>query len=139
MPHDLVGDRADDALVDRHQVVPAHLAGTRDLEADDDHVGALGLLVAVRADETEGLVAEHRRGLVDVEGLALRQPFLDVDDVDVRVVALGDLLRGGGADVAGTDHRHLASQTRTPILSMIASATSLVPTAVGSSRVGFMS
>ena len=105
---------------------------------DHDDVGALGLVVAVRARDRR-LVAEDGRRLVDVEGLALRQALLDVDEHDVGVVAPRDLLRGGRADVACADDGDLASHTRTPIRSMIASATSLVPTAVGSSRVGFMS
>ena len=75
-----------------------------------------------------------------IEGLALRIVRDDVDEDDVRVVAAGDLLRARGADVAGADDRDLSSHvTRAPSLSMIASATSLVPTADGSSRVGFMS
>src|SRR6185295_3256888 len=82
-----------------------------------------------------------RRGLVQIERLALRQVLLDVDEDDVRVVAARDLLRRGRPDVACAYDGHLlpSCHTRTPIRSMIASATSLVPTAVGSSRVGFMS
>src|SRR5207302_8847355 len=92
-------------------------------------------------------------GLVHVERLPLREVRDDVDEDDVRVVAPRELLRTRCADVAGADDRHLAPpaprarqlspanlhQTRTPSLSMIASATSLVPTAVGSSLLGFMS
>src|SRR2546430_1075588 len=107
---------------------------------DHDHIGLGALLVAVRADDVR-LVAEHRSHLVDVERLALRQPFLDVDQDDVGVVARRQHLGASCADSAGADHGDFASlaQTRAPILSMIASATSLVPTAVGSSREGFMS
>src|SRR5581483_8937486 len=107
-----------------------------------DEVGACGLLVPVRAGDVR-LVAEHRAHLVDVEGLALRQPFLDVDEDDVRVVARRENLCARRADIAGADDGDLppVAHTVTPAssFSMIASATSLVPTAVGSSRVGFMS
>src|SRR5262249_2598022 len=87
------------------------------------------------------LVAEHGAHLVDVERLALGQPFLDVDEHDVGVVALREHLRAGGADVAGSDDGDLAAaaHTRTPSCATIASATSLVPTGVGSLRSGFSS
>ena len=100
------------------------------------------LLVAVRAGAVR-LVAEHGAHLVDVERLALRQAFLDVDEDDVGVVAGREDLRARRADVPCSDHGDLASTahagTSASNFSMIASATSLVPTAVGSSRVGFMS
>ena len=67
------------------------------------------------------------------------RPFLDVDEHDVGVVAARELLRAGGADVARADNGDLGPHDGTSSFSMIASATSLVPTAVGSSRVGFMS
>ena len=97
-------------------------------------------VVAVRAGDRR-FVAENGAGLVEVERLPLRQVLLDVDEDDVRVVAARDLLRRGRADVPGAHDGDLLPpcHTRTPIRSMIASATSLVPTAVGSSRVGFMS
>ena len=103
------------------------------------------------------LEAEHRAHLRDVKRLALRQALLDVDEDDVCVVAEREDLRAGRADVACAHDRHLPAalvgpelvpselelrsvrHTRTPSFPMIASATSLVPTAVGSSRVGFMS
>ena len=105
---------------------------------DHDDVGARGLVVVVGSPQVR-LVAEHGPRLVQVERLPLRQSFLDVDEDDVGVVAPRDLLGRSRADVAGADDRDLSPQTRTPIRSMIASATSLVPTAVGSSRAGFMS
>src|SRR5262249_49157339 len=109
---------------------------------------------AVRADDAR-LVAEDGAHLVDVERLALRQVLDDVDEDDVRVVARGERLRARGTDVPRADDGDLRPSPRrlevvetalqichhalAPSLSMIASATSLVPTAVGSSRVGFMS
>src|SRR5207244_10791164 len=72
-----------------------------------------------------------------------RSAVLDAHGHDVRVVARREHLRARGADVAGSHDGHLAAlahaRTPAPSFSMIASATSLVPTAVGSVRVGFMS
>ena len=60
---------------------------------------------------------------------------------DVGVVARGEHLRAGRADVPGADDGDLgaAAHTKASSFSISASATSLVPTAVGSSRAGFMS
>ena len=66
---------------------------------------AVGVVV-VRAGDVR-LVAEHRAHLVDVERLALRQAFLDVDEDDVGVVALREHLRARRADVPGADDRDL--------------------------------
>ena len=55
------------------------------------------------------LVAEHRGGLVDVEGLSLREVRDDVDEHDVGVVAPRELLRAGRADVPGSDDRDFLS------------------------------
>src|SRR5581483_1211229 len=145
-------DRRDDRLIRRDEVVAAHARRARPPGGDHDDVRALGLVVAVRPDD-RGLVAEHGAGLVHVERLALGEVRDDVDEDDVCVVAPRDLLGARRADVSGADDgdlvpsaprlRQLDSpdlhQTRTPSLSMIASATWLVPTAAGSSRLGFMS
>ena len=116
---------------------PARQAG-----GDHDDRRAGGLLVAVRAGDVR-LVAEDRAHLVDVERLALRQALLDVDEHDVGVVARREHLRAGRADVPGADDRDLARVLMLArelwSFSISASATSLVPTAVGSSRDGFMS
>src|SRR5262245_30758820 len=136
----LLRHRGDDPLIRLHQVVAALPGLPRDAGRDDDNGRVGRLLVAVRPRHPR-LVPEHGAGLIDVERLSLGQPFDDVDDDDVRVVAPGKLLCDRRADIAGADHGHLPAlaHTGTASLSMIASATSLVPTAVGSSRVGFMS
>ena len=139
-PSDLAGDGADDLLVRGDEIVAAHIAGSRNACGDDDNIRLAALLVTGRADHVR-LVAEHRACLVDVQSLARGKALLDVDEHDVAVVAPRELLRARRADVSGSDDGHLPAlaQTVTPICSMIASATSLVPTAVGSSRDGFMS
>src|SRR5262249_21277827 len=122
--------------------VAAHPRRARQPRRDDDDVRTSSLLVARRADDIR-LVAEHRTHLVDVQRLPLGQPFLDVDEDDVRVVARRQHLRAGGADVPRADDRDFGplahARTPAPSFSTIASATSLVPTAVGSLREGFMS
>ncbi len=99
---DLGGDGRDDLLVRLHEVVAAHPGLAGQAGGDHDDVGAGRLLVAVRADDVR-LEAEHRAGLVHVEGLPLREVRDDVDEDDVGVVAPGDLEGAGGADVPGTD------------------------------------
>ena len=69
---DLLGHRADDLLVRRHEVVARHAGRARQAGGDHDDVGAGRLLVAVRAGDLR-LEAEHRAHLVQVERLALRQ------------------------------------------------------------------
>src|SRR5207237_7426966 len=125
----LLRDRLHDRLVRRDEVVAGHARRARPARRDHDDLGSLRLVVAVRAEDIR-LVPEHRARLVHVERLALREVRDDVDEDDVRVVAARELLRARRADVAGADDRHLVPHTRTPSLSMIASATWLVPTAV---------
>ena len=112
---DGLGDRLDDLLVRRHEVVTAHPGRARQPRGDHDDRRAGALVVAVRADDAR-LEPEHRAHLVDVERLALRQALLDVDEDDVRVVALREHLRARRADVPGPDDGHLLSQSRTPSL-----------------------
>src|SRR5438876_709709 len=80
-----------------------------------------------------------RGQLVDVERLALRQALLDVDEHDVGVVAQREHLCAGRADVAGAHDGDLPPAAHAWSFAISASATSLVPTAVGSLRDGFMS
>src|SRR5579862_1052099 len=138
----LLGDGTDDLLVRRDEVVARHPRRAREARRDDDDRRACTLLIVVRADDVR-LVAENGAHLVDVERLALRQAFLDVDEDDVRVVAGRQDLRARRAHIAGADDGDLPAHAHTGIpassFSMIASATSLVPTAVASLRVGFMS
>ena len=106
----LLGDGADDLLVRRDEVVAAHPGLAREAGGDHDDLRAGGLLVAVRARDVR-LVAEHGAHLVDVERLALRQVLDDVDEHDVRVVARGQHLRAGRADVAAADDGDLAARS----------------------------
>ena len=107
----LLGDRLDDVLVRRDEVVAAHPRLARQAGRDHDDLGAGGLVVAVRPGDAR-LVAEDGGGLVDVERLALREALLDVDEDDVAVVAARELLRAGRADVPGADDRDLPTHER---------------------------
>ena len=69
------------------------------------------LVVAVRAGHVR-LVAEDGGRLVDVQRLALRETFLDVDQHDVGVVAARELLRAGRTHVAGADNGDLRASRR---------------------------
>ena len=102
--------RLDDGLHDagvlRQQVVAAHARLARQAGGDDDHVGPGRLVVVVRPDDPR-VVADDRRGLGEVEALALGQALDDVHEDHVGETRLGDALRGGGADVPGADDRDL--------------------------------
>ena len=109
----LTRDLADDRLVRGDEVVARHPGRAGLPGRDHDHVGALGLLVAVRAEDVR-LEAEHRAGLVHVERLPLREVGDDVDEDDVRVVAARELEGAGRADVPGADDGDLSTQRRLP-------------------------
>ena len=109
----LLGHGLDDLLVRRHEIVAPHPGRARQPGGDHDDRGACALLVAVRADDRR-LEAEHGAHLVDVERLALRQALLDVDEDDVRVVALREHLRARGTDVPGPHDGHLLSHLLAP-------------------------
>ena len=68
----------------------------------DDDVGAGRVGVVVRPAHAH-VVADDRRGLGEVERLALRQALDDVDEHDVGEPGLRDALGGGGADVPCAD------------------------------------
>ena len=118
----LLGHGLDDLLVRRHEVVAAHARLPRETRRDHDDLGACRLVVAVRPGHVR-LVAEDRGSLVDVQSLALREAFLDVDQHHVGVVAPRELLRAGRADVACPNNGDLGPHDEPPSFSMIASAT----------------
>src|SRR5207248_7375542 len=91
-----------------------------------------------------GLEALDRPRLVEVEREPLGLALDDVGEHDgLEHVVLGEALRGGRAVEPGADDGDLSvpghQDVNSSSLLMIASAYWLVPTAVGSSRVGFMS
>ena len=68
--------------VDADQVVAGHAGLARDAGGDDDDVGALEIGIIVRP-EIIGVEAVDRRGLGDIERLALRNALDHVDEGDV--------------------------------------------------------
>jgi len=98
----LLDDRADDPRVLRQEVVPAHPRLASEAGRDDDDVRAGRVGIVVRARDP-GVVADDGGRLGQVEALALRQPFHDVDEDDVGQTGLGDPLGGRRANVAGPD------------------------------------
>ena len=77
----------------------------RDAGGDDDYVGAGGLVVAVRADDTR-IEALNWSGLPLIETLPLRDSLDDVDHDDgPSKLFFRYTLRGRRADVSGTDDR----------------------------------
>jgi len=104
----LFHDRLDDPGVLGQQVVAAHARLASQTRGHDDDVAARGVGVVVRPGDP-GVVADDRGRLGEIEGLALRQPFDDVDEHDVGEAGLGDALGRRRADVAGADDRDLVA------------------------------
>ena len=74
--------------IDAEQIVAAHAGLARHAGGDDADVGALDRLVGIGAGEL-GVEAVDRRGLGDVERLALRDAFGDVEHARRRRVPSG--------------------------------------------------
>ena len=90
--------------VDLEQVVAAHARLARHAGGDDADVGALDGGVARRAGEL-GVEAGDRRGLGDVERLALGHAFDDVEEDDVAEFLEADEMGERAADLTGADQR----------------------------------
>ena len=88
--------------IDVEQIVAAHARLARHAGGDDADVGAFDRLVAVGAGDL-GVEIIDRRGFGDVERLALRDAFHDVEHHDVAKLLETDEVGEGAADLAGTD------------------------------------
>ena len=104
----LLHDGPDDPGVLGQQVVAAHPRLAGQSRGDHDDVGPGGVRVVVRAGDP-GVMADDRGRLGQVERLALREPFDDVDQDDVGQAGLGDTLGGRRADIAGADDGDLVA------------------------------
>jgi hypothetical protein len=103
---DAFADGLHDLQVDAQQVVAAHARLARHAGGDDADVGAGDVGVVVDALQRD-VLAEHGRGFGDVQGLALRGAFGDVEQQDVaQLFARGDVGQGA-ADHAGADEGDL--------------------------------
>ena len=92
----------------RDEVVAAHARLAGKPGGDDDDVGALDVLVAVRALELD-VEAVDRRGLGDVEHLALGQPLDDVEEDHVAELAQRAELSEHATDLPTADQCNLRS------------------------------
>src|SRR5690348_16406102 len=88
--------------IDAEQIVAAHAGLARHAGGDDADVGAVDGLVAVGAREL-GVEVVDRRGLRNIERLALRHTFDDVEHDHVAKLLEADEVGERAADLAGAD------------------------------------
>ena len=106
---DAGADLAHDLEIDVEQIVAAHARLARHAGGDDAHIGAFDGIVAVGAGEL-GVEIVDRRGLGDVERLALRDALHDVEHHDVAELFEADEMGERAADLAGADQRNLVTR-----------------------------
>ena len=99
---------ADDVGIRLQQVVAAHAGLSRQAGRDDHDVRIRRFLVRIRTDELY-VKAVDRRGLREIQGLALRRALDDIDQHHVRQLFARDPMRRRRPDIAGTDDRNLIS------------------------------
>ncbi len=105
---DVLADRGDDLGVDADEIVAAHAGFARDAGRDDNDIGARQLGIIVRADDL-GVKILDRRGLGDIERLALRHAFDDVEQHDVAEFLQSDEQRQRAANLPGADQCDLVA------------------------------
>ena len=103
---DAVADRFHDLEVDADEVVAAHARLARHARRDDDHVraGDIGVIVGAFIF---GIEAVDGGGFGDVQTLALRNAFRDVEKHDIAKFLQADEMGERTADLASTDERDL--------------------------------
>ncbi len=95
--------------VDAEEIVAAHAGLARHAGGDDAHVGAVDRVVGIGAGEL-GIEAVDRRGLGEIERLALRDALGDVEQHDVAELLEADEMGERAADLAGTDQCNLGTR-----------------------------
>ena len=95
--------------IDAEQIVAAHAGLARHAGGDDAHVGAFDALVGVGA-AIFGVETFDRRGLRDVERLALRDALHDVEHHDVAQLLQTDEVGERAADLARADQCNLLAR-----------------------------
>ena len=103
---DAVADRLHDLEVDPQQVVAAHAGFARHAGGDDHHVRALDVGIVLGA-AVLGVEAVHRRGLGDVEALALWDALGDVEEDHVPEFLQAGEVGERAADLSRADERNL--------------------------------
>ena len=95
--------------VDAEEIVAAHAGLARHAGGDDADLGAVDRLVGIGAGQL-GVEAVDRRGLREVERLALRNAFRDVEHHDVAKLLETDEMGERAADLAGADQCNLGTR-----------------------------
>src|SRR5262249_61196512 len=97
--------------VDPEQIVAADAWLARHAGGDDADGGAVDRVVGIGAGQM-GIEAVDRRGLDEIERLALGDAFGDVEQHDVAELLEADEMGERAADLAGTDQRDLGTRHR---------------------------
>ena len=108
---DALADRRHHFQIDAEKIVAAHAGLARHAGGDDHDIGAFDVGIGIRALEL-GVEAFDRTGLREVERLALRQAFDDVEEHDVAQLFEADQMRERAADLAAADERNPAARHR---------------------------
>ena len=106
---DAGADRFHDLEVDAEQIVAAHPGLARYASRHDDDVGAGDCFVAVGPCERH-IEPVDRTGFGEIERLALRRPFRDVEEHDVAKLLERRQVSQGSADLTGSDQCDLATR-----------------------------
>ena len=101
MLHHLADHIVHDLVVGVQQVIAAHARLARNTGGDDDDVRVCGVGVVVGAEHV-GVAFLDRHGFQQVESLALRHAFDDVDQNNVGQFFGGHPVSGSRAHVSGT-------------------------------------
>ena len=110
---DARADRLHDLGVGADQVVAAHARLARHARGDDDDVGPGDRRIVRRAGQA-GVEALDRRGLGEVQRLALRHAFNDVEQHDIAQLLEAGEQGQRAADLAGADQGDLVSSHGNP-------------------------
>ena len=103
---DAFADLGHDLGVNADEVVAAHPRLARDARRDDDDVGTSDDRIVVPAGEFR-VETLDRRGLRDIEALALGNALDDVEEDDVAELLQPGEERERAADLTGADQRDL--------------------------------
>jgi hypothetical protein len=101
--------------VDPEQIVAAHAWLARHARGDDAHRRTLDRLIGIGAGKA-GVEAVDRRRLDEIERLALRHAFGDVEHDDVAELLETDQMRQRPADLTCADQCNLVSRHLTNVL-----------------------
>ena len=95
--------------IDAEEIVAAHAGLARHAGGDDADLGIVERLVGIGAGEV-GVEAVDRRGLRDVERLALRHALGDVEHHDVAEFLQADEVSQRSADLTGANQSNLVAR-----------------------------